>query len=460
MGAVRVMYWGCRGTTACRALTADGRSPTFAQNSSPLFIADLHTHSRYANSCSKLLTIHSLYQWALIKGITVVSTGDFTHPAWLQELRDNLEPDGHGLFKLRHRPWGNNVPGLPDDPEKPWLDPAKLKQTSVRFMLSAEVSSVYSYGGKTRKNHNLIYTPDFSSAEWINKRISKYGNLAGDGRPTVSLSSRDLLEIVLETPGGKAHLVPAHAWTPWFSTLGSRGGYDSVDECFRDLSSYIFAIETGLSSDPAMNWRWSQLDRFTLLSSSDAHSAQKLGREANLFSIKPGYESIFNAIKTQQGFEATYEFFPEEGKYSWDGHRNCGVCLSPEESIALDNHCPKCGKPLTIGVMHRIEKLADRKQPAKPEKAASFKYVIPLAEILSEIYHTAPDSKKVMKAYAEAVSYFGNEFELLQSAPIEDIHRYQPKLGEAIRRMREGEVTREPGYDGVYGKIRVFGKDE
>lgn len=420
-----------------------------------MFIADLHTHSKYAQACSKFLTLETMYQWALIKGIHVISTGDFTHPAWFRELQDKLEPDGKGLFRMKHRPSGAVV-GLPDDPERPWLASAKLKEIDVRFMLSTEISSVYSYGGKTRKNHNLVYAPDFSSVAWINKQLSKYGDLGADGRPTISLSSRDLLEIILETPGGKAFLVPAHAWTPWFSTLGSRGGYDSVDECFRDLSPHIFALETGLSSDPAMNWRWSQLDRLTMLSSSDAHSAQKLGREANLFSTGRSYEAIFEAIRTQEGFLGTYEFFPEEGKYSWDGHRNCGVCLSPEESIALDNRCPKCGKLLTVGVMQRIEKLSDRKTPVRPEKAASFSYIIPLAEILSEILGTGVDSRKVIKAYADAVGNFGNEFDLLQGVPIEDIHRYNPLLAEAIRRMRSGEVIRQAGYDGVYGKISLF----
>lgn len=421
-----------------------------------MFIADLHTHSRYAQACSKFLTLEALYHWALIKGIDVISTGDFTHPAWFGELQDKLEPDGKGLFRMKYTPSGNSLPGLPDDPDKPWISGAKLKELDIRFMLSAEISSVYSYGGKTRKNHNLVYVPDFSSAAWINKKLSKYGDLGADGRPTISLSSRDLLEIILETPGDKAFLVPAHAWTPWFSTLGSRGGYDSVDECFRDLSPFIFALETGLSSDPAMNWRWSQLDRFTMLSSSDAHSPQKLGREANLFSAERSYEGIFEAIKTQEGFLGTYEFFPEEGKYSWDGHRNCGVCLSPEESMAMDNRCPKCGKMLTVGVMQRIERLTDRKEPVKPANAPSFKYIIPLAEILSETLGAGVDSKRVMKAYTEAVGKFGNEFDLLQIVPIEEVHRYQPLLAEALRRMRTGQVTRKAGYDGVYGKISLF----
>lgn len=409
-----------------------------------MYIADLHTHSHYAQACSKFLTLETLYQWALIKGIHLISTGDFTHPAWFKELQDKLEPDGNGLFKLKNPPLEPGLPGT------------KPKSADIRFCLSTEISSVYTYNGKTRKNHNLVYAPDFSSAAWINKKISRFGDLAADGRPTISLSSRDLLEVVLETPGRQAHLVPAHAWTPWFSTLGSKGGYDSVDECFRDLSPHIFALETGLSSDPAMNWRWSQLDRLTMLSSSDAHSPQKLGREANLFETELNYEAMFNAIKTGEGFLGTYEFFPEEGKYSYDGHRNCGVCLEPKQAIALNNICPECGKQLTIGVMQRVERLADRKEPLQPAKAASFKYIIPLVEILSEIHQTSVESKKVVTAYGEVISAFGNEFDLLQIVPINDIHRFNPLLAEAIRRMREGKVIRTAGYDGVFGKISLF----
>ncbi|HEX2846175.1 MAG TPA: endonuclease Q family protein [Chitinophagaceae bacterium] len=409
-----------------------------------MYIADLHTHSHYAQACSKFLTLETLYQWALIKGIQLISTGDFTHPAWFKELQDKLEPDGKGLFRLKNPAKEPGLPGI------------KPRSADIRFCLSTEISSVYSYGGKTRKNHNLVYAPDFSSAGWINKKIARFGNLAADGRPTISLSSRDLLETVLETPGRQTHLVPAHAWTPWFSTLGSKGGYDSVDECFRDLSPHIFALETGLSSDPAMNWRWSQLDRFTMLSSSDAHSLQKLGREANLFETELGYEALFEAIKTQKGFLGTYEFFPEEGKYSYDGHRNCGVCLSPAEAIAINNICPQCGRQLTVGVMQRIERLADRSEPVRPPKAASFKYIIPLAEILSEIHEAGVESKKVMTAYGEAINAFGNEFDLLQAVPISDIHRFNPLLAEAIRRMRDGEVIRQAGYDGVFGKISLF----
>ncbi len=412
------------------------------------YIADLHVHSHYSRATSKNLNLESLYQWARIKGIQVVGTGDFTHPKWFSELKEKLEPDGSGLFRLKNPPADIALPG------------AKVHDKEVRFCLSSEISSIYKYGDKVRKNHNLVYAPDFETVSRINARLSAIGNLNADGRPILGLPSRDLLEIVTEC-SDRAYLVPAHVWTPWFSTLGSKGGYDSIDECFRDLSSHVFAIETGLSSDPAMNWKWSALDRFTLISNSDAHSPQKLGREANLFDTECSYDGLFNALKTQKGFLGTYEFFPEEGKYHLDGHRNCGVILSPEESIQNRGICPVCGKPLTIGVLNRVETLSDRTEPHKPESAAGFRYIIPLPEVLAELKGSGPESKTVMQAYQQAISAFGNEFTLLNDAPVEDIKRYgEPVLAEAIRRMRSGNVNPQAGYDGVYGVIRIFEEGE
>lgn len=411
------------------------------------YIADLHIHSRYAQACSKNLNLETLYQWARIKGIRVVGTGDFTHPAWFNELQQKLVPDGNGLFRLK------------EPPKEPALPGTKVKELDVRFCLSTEVSSVYNYGNRLRKNHNLIYAPDFETVQRINQRLAQYGNLAADGRPTVSLPSRDVLETVLQT-SPQAHLVPAHAWTPWFSTLGSRGGYDSVEDCFRDLTPHIFALETGLSSDPAMNWQWSRLDRFTLISNSDAHSPQKLGREATLFDTDLGYEALFNALQTGKGFKGTYEFFPEEGKYFYDGHRNCNISFTPQQSAASKGICPHCGRPLTIGVLNRVETLADRPAPQKPAGAAGFQYIIPLPEILSEIHGTAPESKKVQQAFSTTISQFGNEFDLLNEIPVADISRYDATLAEAIHRMRRQQVIRIPGYDGVYGSIQLFKKDE
>lgn len=407
------------------------------------YIADLHIHSHYAQACSKNLNLESLYQWARVKGIHVLGTGDCTHPAWLQELEEKLVPDGSGFFTLKNPPAAVALPGI------------KVSDIQVRFCLSTEVSSVYVHGNRTRKNHNLVYAPDFETARRINQQLARYGNLAADGRPTVNLPSRDVLEIVLQT-SPRAHLIPAHAWTPWFSTLGSRGGYDSVDDCFRDLTPHLFALETGLSSDPAMNWQWSALDRFTMVSSSDAHSPQKLGREANVFDTELGYDALFNAIRTGKGFRGTYEFFPEEGKYSYDGHRNCNVVLSPQQTQSLGGLCPVCARPVTVGVFNRVQTLADRPAPQRPANAAGFTHIIPLPEILSEIHGTSPESKKVQQAFISAISHFGNEFSLLNHAPLNDIQRYNNTLGMAIENMREGRVSRTPGYDGVYGNIKLL----
>ncbi len=413
-----------------------------------LYIADLHVHSHYSRATSKDLNLESLYQWARIKGIHVVGTGDFTHPLWFKELREKLEPEGNGLFRLKNPPAAAAMPGM------------KVQDSDVRFCLTTEISSIYKYGDKVRKNHNLVYAPDFETVARINAKLSTIGNLSSDGRPILGLPSRDLLEIVLKA-SDRAYLVPAHVWTPWFSTLGSKGGYDSVDECFRDLSPHIFAIETGLSSDPAMNWKWSALDRFTLISNSDAHSPQKLGREANVFDTERSYDGLFNALKTGDGFMGTYEFFPEEGKYHHDGHRNCGVSLEPEESARYNNICPQCGQPLTIGVLHRVEKLVDRKAPQQPEGAAGFKYIIPLPEILAEINGAGVASKAMTQAFQQSISAFGNEFNLLNEAPVEDIQKQSgPILAEAIRRMRNQEVKPVSGYDGLYGVIKIFNEGE
>jgi len=412
------------------------------------YIADLHVHSHFSRATSKDMNLESLYQWARIKGIQVVGTGDFTHPKWFRELREKLEPDGNGLFRLKNPPSEPGLPGI------------RVTDTEVRFCLSAEISSIYKDGDKVRKNHNLVFAPDFDTVARINARLSAIGNLKADGRPILGLPSHDLLGIVSEC-SDRAYLVPAHVWTPWFSTLGSKGGYDSIDECFRDLTGQIFALETGLSSDPEMNWKWSALDRFTLISNSDAHSAPKLGREANLFDTELSYDGLFSALKTRQGFLGTYEFFPEEGKYHLDGHRKCGISLTPQETRQYNGICPACGKPLTVGVLNRVETLSDRSEPQKPEGAAGFKYLIPLPEILAEIKGSGSDSKIVMQAFHQAISSFGNEFTLLEKIPVEEITRQgDPLLAEAIRRMRGREVKPQAGYDGEYGIIHIFDDGE
>lgn len=396
--------------------------------------ADLHIHSHYAKATSPQLTLEQLHKWAGIKGIHLLGTGDFTHPAWLKEIKAKLQAGDNGFFRLKD-------------------------EAGAQFCLSTEISSVYTFNNKVRKNHNLVYVPDISTAEKLNKKLERYGNLSLDGRPTISLSSRDLLDIVLET-SDQSWLVPAHAWTPWFSTLGSKGGYDSIEECFRDLTPHIFAIETGLSSDPAMNWQWSKLDHLAMMSSSDAHSLHNLGREVNLFDTDFSYSAMFNAVKNKKGFLGTYEFFPEEGKYSYDGHRKCGISLSPEESKNLNGICPVCKKQLTIGVMSRINDLSDRSTAQKPAGTAGFEYIIPLREMIAEINGTGVTSVKVEKTYSDAISFFGNEFALLKEAPVEDIRKYNNILGEAIYRMRTGNVKRVAGYDGIYGRITLFEKEE
>lgn len=408
------------------------------------YFADFHIHSHYSRATSKDLNLESLYQWAHIKGINVIGTGDFTHPEWIKELEEKLEPDGNGLFKLKN------------PPKMEGLDGINTKPIDVRFCLSTEISSIYKYGDKVRKNHNLVLAPDFETAKKINAKLGQIGNLASDGRPILGLPSHDLLEIVLNT-SEDAHLIPAHVWTPWFSTLGSKGGYDSIEECFRDLTPHIFALETGLSSDPAMNWMCSSLDKYALVSNSDAHSAPKLGREANIFDTELSYYAMFEALKTKKGFGGTYEFFPQEGKYHLDGHRNCDICLTPEESEKYHNICPVCGKPLTIGVLNRVEALADRKTAEQPADAPDFKYLIPLPEIIGQLEGSSPSSKIVTEKFIKAVSTFGNEYDILHQIPLDEIKaKSTPVFAEAIRRLRAREVSPQSGFDGEYGTISVF----
>lgn len=415
--------------------------------------ADLHVHSKYSRATSKGLTPRHLAAWARAKGLDVVATGDFTHPQWLEELGAQLVPDGEGLLRLA------DPQGL--EPEIPWLEGYPLPG-HAKFILSAEISSIYKRGGKVRKVHNLVYVPSFEAAERLNARLARVGNLASDGRPILGLDSRHLLEMVLETDP-LAFLVPAHIWTPWFSLFGSKSGFDSVEECFGSLSSHIFALETGLSSDPEMNWLVSGLDRYRLISNSDAHSGEKLGREANLFSGPVSYEGIYRALRGEgvgHDFLGTVEFFPEEGKYHLDGHLDCGVVMDPHETKAKRGLCPVCGKPLTVGVLHRVMDLADREQPVKPQGAPGFVSLIPLNEVLGEIYGVGPTSKKVKVHMARLLARLGPELHILSDAPLEDLSKDSPILAEAVSRMRQGKVFRQPGFDGQYGRIRVFSPDE
>jgi DNA helicase II / ATP-dependent DNA helicase PcrA len=414
------------------------------------YIADLHIHSPFSRATSPQSTLAGLDAWARIKGINVIGSGDFTHPGWFRQLNDELEPAEPGLFRLVNE--GTNPSPLPG---------IALPTAPARFLLSAEVSCIYKRNNRVRKVHNLLYVPDMASAKRVSARLASIGNIASDGRPILGLDSRDLLEILLEeAPEG--FLVPAHIWTPWFSLFGSRSGFDTVEECFGDLTEHVFALETGLSSDPAMNRLISALDRFALISNSDCHSPGKLGREANLFSTGLDYFSLRDAIRAnqRQTFRGTIEFFPEEGKYHADGHRTCNVCLDPVESRRLGLNCPVCGKPLTVGVQHRVMELADRRQPVYGPDAPEVFSLVPLPEVLAEILGVGPASKAVMQSYAQVISRFGSEFNLLLHTPLEEIGMQAPILGESISRIRSGRVIRHPGYDGEFGVIRVFEEGE
>src|SRR5262245_3292697 len=411
------------------------------------FHADLHIHSKYSRATSRDLDLEHIAWWAARKGIAVVGTGDCVHPVWLAEIKDKLVPLGNGLFRLK-----------PDIEQEVWSTLPPVCRRPVRFMLSTEISTIYKKGDKTRKIHHLIYAADLDAADRLAASLARIGNIASDGRPILGLDSRNLLEIALES-GPDSYLVPAHIWTPWFAALGSQSGFDSIEECYGDLSSHIFAVETGLSSDPAMNWRISFLDRYRLTSNSDAHSPGKLGREATRFSCEPDYFAIRRALETGEGYVGTVEFFPEEGKYHLDGHRKCGVRLTPTETLAHGGRCPACGAPVTVGVEHRVEALADRTEAEAqpPATAGSVSNLVPLPEILSEITQSGAATKTVEQGYNRVLASLGPELALLQEVPVEDIGRAGSSLlAEAVGRLRAGQVIRDPGYDGEYGVIRLF----
>jgi uncharacterized protein (TIGR00375 family) len=417
------------------------------------FIADLHIHSRFSRATSKNLTPRNLVAWAAIKGIDVLATGDFTHPGWMEMITNQLAAEENGLLRLK------DPKAL--EQELPWYS-GNLDAAHIRFMLCTEISSIYKKRGKVRKIHNLVFMPSLDAAMRFNTRLAQVGNLASDGRPILGLDARDLLEMVLETDP-LAYLVPAHIWTPWFSLFGSKSGFDRIEDCFGDLSPEIFALETGLSSDPEMNWMLSALDRFSLISNSDAHSGEKLGREANIFSGEPSFAGIRAALRREDGqvrFEGTYEFYPEEGKYHLDGHRKCGVVFEPEKTSAQRGLCPVCGKPLTIGVLNRVFALSDRDVPVRPAHHPDFFSLVPLTEVLSEILGVGPGTKKVQGMYSQLVRDFGSEFTILRSVPEEDLRRSSKVLAEALRRMRTGIVHRTSGYDGEYGRISMFSSQE
>lgn len=398
------------------------------------FIADFHIHSKYSRATSKEMEVGTLARWAKKKGIALLGTGDFTHPTYFVELRSKLEPSGNGLFRLKKEDHG------------------------VHFMLTTEVCNIYSQNGKVRRIHHLIFAPSFEVAETIRSKFGNLGKLSSDGRPIFSFSSQELVRMILDI-SPDCLIIPAHAWTPWFSIFGANSGFDSIEECFGELSNYIYAIETGLSSDPEMNWRLSALDSITLISNSDAHSPNRLGREANVFDCKLDYKEITEAIrkKDRRKFLFTIEFFPEEGKYHFDGHRQCAVIFSPKETKAHQYLCPKCGKRLTVGVMHRVEDLSDRPEGFIPKNAIPSIHLIPLEEILAEAMGYRTGTKAVEAEYDRLTERGGSEFHILLDATPEELATFvPPRVLEGVLRMRKGKVSIIPGHDGVYGKISLF----
>jgi len=398
------------------------------------FIADFHIHSKYSRATSRNMDIKNVAEWANLKGITLMGTGDFTHHLWCEELKANLEDEGNGLYVYN----------------------------DVRFILTVEISSIYSKKGRNYRIHNIIFAPSFKTVDKINATLSRYGNLASDGRPILGMDAAEVARIIFDIDEN-CMVVPAHCWTPWFALFGSQSGFDRVEDCFEEQTPKIFALETGLSSDPAMNWRLSALDKYTLISNSDSHSPQKIGREANVFNCPLTYKDIREALKTKDKSRilCTIEFFPQEGKYHFDGHRNCGVRFSPSQTKAHGGKCPKCGRPLTVGVMHRIDELADRPEGVKPEGAIPFKNLIPLDEIIAEVKGLGKNSIAVEREYRSTVAKFGSEFEIMLRVSENDLRsNLSPRLAEAILRVREGRVNIQPGYDGEYGKISIFGDEE
>ncbi|MDD5696895.1 MAG: endonuclease Q family protein [Candidatus Pacebacteria bacterium] len=402
------------------------------------FIADFHIHSKYSRATSKDFDLENIAKWAKIKGIKVVGTGDFTHPVWFNELKEKLEPAAPGLFKL------------------------KKDDNGTLFVLTSEISCIYAKNNKVRKIHVVIFAPSLETVAEINKRLGAVGNLKSDGRPILGLDAKELLRIVVDV-SPECFFVPAHCLTPWFSIFGSKSGFDSVEECFEELSPHIFALESGLSADPDMIRRIPDGRRLCVISNSDAHSAEKMGREANVFDVDVNYSSIIEAIKAKdpKRFLYTVEFYPEEGKYHYDGHRLCKVCLSPEESMKYNEICPVCGRSLTIGVSNRVAKISDKEEGFVLEGAIPFKKLVPLKEIISECLGVGVISQAVKKEYDKLINAFNSEFNVLLDASVEEIEKASDQLtAEAIKRVREGDLSISPGFDGEFGKVSIFSQKQ
>lgn len=405
------------------------------------FIADLHIHSRYSLATSRDLTPENLWRWGQLKGIRIVGTGDCTHPEWLKELEQKLVVNDHGLLTLREHPVTLEIP--------------QSCRSDVAFLLSGEISCIYRKDGRTRKVHCLVYLPDFASARRLSAALARIGSVTSDGRPILKLDAKDLLQMVLDA-SPHSLLIPAHAWTPHFSIFGAATGFSSLAECFEELAPQVHALETGLSSDPAMNWRISGLDGITLVSNSDAHSPSRLGREATVFDTELSYQGIYRGIVEGNGVASTIEFFPEQGKYHADGHRACGVRLTAQETIKNGYRCPSCGGKITVGVLHRLELLADRPAGCRPVNAPPFRSVIPLIDLLAGVLGVGCNANRVLTLYFELLQKVGNEFYILLEAPLPEIEAASSaSVARAIGEARLGEVLIEPGYDGKYGTVSV-----
>ncbi|MCK5237771.1 MAG: DNA helicase UvrD [Deltaproteobacteria bacterium] len=404
-------------------------------------IADLHIHTKYSRATSKSMVLTSIAEWARRKGIGVVGTGDFTYPAQIKSIETELEEAGGDLFTLK----GNAT-----------------DETEPRFMLTTEVSNIYKQGDKTRKIHSLIFAPSIKAVKKINKALDAIGNIKSDGRPILGITSQELIKIVMDSDPG-CMLIPAHAWTPWFSIFGSKSGFNTIEECYGDYTKHIHAIETGLSSNPEMNSRLSMLDDITLISNSDAHSPSKLGREANIFDCIADYHEITDIIKTKdrKRFLSTVEFYPEEGKYHYDGHRDCGVLLSPEETHKAFGKCPVCARPVTVGVSNRVDELSDRPLGYKAKNMIPSQPMVPLQEIIAATMGRGVNTKGVTAKYMEVVEAGGSEFNVLLDMEVKEIEAIAgEKIAEAVRRVRSGEISIVPGFDGEFGKIKIFGTAE
>jgi len=402
------------------------------------FAVDFHLHSKFSRATSPRMDLENLDKWGRIKGIKVLGTGDFTHPVWLKELKEKLEPAESGLFKIKKH----------DD--------------GTRFLLTSEISCIYSKKGKVRKIHNIIFAPSFKIVDKINAHLDCIGNLKADGRPILGLDAKELIKIVLNI-SEDCFFVPAHVMTPWFSLFGSKSGFDSIEECFEEYSKYIYALETGLSADPPMLWRIPEGQKLTLISNSDAHSPEKIGREANVFDTEISYPAILEAIKSKDSkkFLYTIEFFPQEGKYHFDGHRTCNIRLSPSETKKYNNICPNCGKGLTVGVLNRIAQIATKPEGFNPKNTIPFKSLVPLKEIVAEALGMTVVTKRVEQEYNNLLEKAGSELEILIDSSRKDIEAVSlPEIAEGIIRVREGKVFIEPGYDGVYGTVKIFSQQE